>query len=109
MRTPRGGLSRRGAASWLATVAMARRKVEEEEGEKVADVAAALADAGDPLVHVVRVRERGVRRSCEKGGKQRARGLAGLAARAAAALGWGKRGPGKPFLLFAFPQIEKQK
>ena len=86
---------------------MARRKAEEEEGEKEAGVAAALADAGDPFVHVDRVRERGVRRSGEKGGKQRARGLAGPAARAAVALGWGKRGPGELSLLFAFPQTEK--
>ena len=62
-----------------ATVAMAQRKAEEGEGEKEAGVAAAFADAGDPRVHVVRVRERGVRRSGEKGGKQHARGLSGLA------------------------------
>ena len=109
MRTPRGGLSRRGAASWLATVAMARRKAEEEEGEKEAGVAAALADAGDPRVHVVRVRERGVRRSGEKGGKQCARGLAGPAARAAAALGWGKRGPGEPFPFICISSNRKTK
>ena len=43
-------------------------------------MAAALADVGDPRVHVVRVRERGVRCSGEKGGKHRARGLPGCAA-----------------------------